>query len=709
MAGSATTEPSEESSSGGFGLSLLAQHKELLRASAISPEVARARGYVSVTEKSRLEAAEFSPVQRRLPGLLIPVHGVTGEVVGHEYRPDTPRVTDAGKTLKYEKPTGSSNHLDVPPAVLPVLGDPRVQLWFTEGARKVDAAVTAGLCCVGVAGVYGWRGTDRDTGGKIALPDFESIALNDREVVIAFDSDVMTKPEVRKALSRFRTFLESRGARMLVCVFPGEDGKVGLDDYLAAGGTREALQSLPVPTLPDISGEQEPAGNGHGTTCSELSEGDGTAALTDVVQAFQDRLELSDIDPLLAMLGAKAALAQPGDPVWLLIIDGSSGGKTELLMPLDALPDVHLCAVLTEASLLSGTSRKERAEDATGGVLRQVGERGVILMKDFTSVLSMQRDTRAQTLAVLREVHDGSWSRPVGTDGGQVLRWSGKCAVIAGCTEAWDTAHAVVSTMGDRFLCVRPQHESRTKFGKRASVGAGDEIETRAALAQAVRSLFNTPTVLPAPVPDEDLLVDVADLVTLARSPIQRDGRGELVLVLAPEMPGRFVKALTGLWNGLTALGCDTETAWRVVMRVAFDSMPRIRRRVLEVLADGQKQTGPVRNAARLPLSTTKRALEDLHAHGVLEREETEGGPKGDRWSLTEGYLEVWERGHEAPVPSPTDISEQLDPDVPACSGCAARDVLLIPAHWDDTLRFCSPCCQALADAGELPDADSAP
>ena len=47
--------------------------------------------------------------------------------------------------------------------------------------------------------------------------------------------------------------------------------------------------------------------------------------------------------------------------------------------------------------------------------------------------------------------------------------------------------------------------------------------------------------------PNADLLCDVADLVTLARSPVQRDARGDLVLVFAPEMPGRFVKALAGL------------------------------------------------------------------------------------------------------------------------------------------------------------------
>jgi hypothetical protein len=65
-----------------YGLRLLEQHQEYLRERSVSPDVARDRGYVSVTEKARLDAPGFAPAQRRVPGLLIPVRGVTGEVTG---------------------------------------------------------------------------------------------------------------------------------------------------------------------------------------------------------------------------------------------------------------------------------------------------------------------------------------------------------------------------------------------------------------------------------------------------------------------------------------------------------------------------------------------------------------------------------------------------------------------------------------------------
>src|SRR5439155_18971325 len=105
---------------------LFPHHQELLGASAIAPDVARERGYVSVDTQRRLEVAGYSKTQCRVPGLLIPVRDVTGEVVGYEYRPDHPRVTDTGRVLKYEKPYGAVNHLDIPVRINGALNDPSV-------------------------------------------------------------------------------------------------------------------------------------------------------------------------------------------------------------------------------------------------------------------------------------------------------------------------------------------------------------------------------------------------------------------------------------------------------------------------------------------------------------------------------------------------------------------------------------------------------
>lgn len=231
---------------------LAPEHQALINASRISEEVAQARGYRTVRLKAELERLGFSKPQR-LPGLLIPIRGVTGEIVTHQLRPDEPRFV-GGKPLKYETPKGSRMALDVPPSAHQWLDEPARPLFITEGARKADAGVSAGLCTVALLGVWNWRGTN-EHGGKTALADWESIALAGREVYIVFDSDVMTKDPVRLALTRLKGFLELRDARARVIYLPCGDGgsKVGLDDFLASGKTSAELLVLATDDLRDLS------------------------------------------------------------------------------------------------------------------------------------------------------------------------------------------------------------------------------------------------------------------------------------------------------------------------------------------------------------------------------------------------------------------------------------------------------------------------
>lgn len=215
---------------------LLPHHRRLIEASGISAALVRERGYESITTKAKLKSLGFSAKQCIVPALHVPVIGVTGEVVNRQIRPDQPRIGQNGKAIKYETPRGTGMVLDVPPRVRSLLGDPKVPLFITEGVRKADSAASAGLACIALLGVWNWRGTN-DEGGKTALPEWESIALNGREVYIAFDSDVSTKPSVHEALRRLVGFLKHRGAKVKIIYLPdGPDGaKTGLDDYLMQG------------------------------------------------------------------------------------------------------------------------------------------------------------------------------------------------------------------------------------------------------------------------------------------------------------------------------------------------------------------------------------------------------------------------------------------------------------------------------------------
>jgi Domain of unknown function (DUF3854) len=251
---------------------LLEQHRQFLCSRAVAESVAVERGYQSASNRADLEKLGFGRTQQLIPALVLPIWSVRGAVESYQLRPDTPRLNQWGKPRKYEMKAGGRMLLDFHPRLtrrregkkVPPIGDPTVPLLITEGIPKGDAAVSIGLCCCALLGVFNFRGTN-EAGGKTALADWESVALNDRDAYIVFDSDVMEKREVQRALTRLKAFLESCKATVKLIYLPaGPHGeKLGLDDYIArekAAGrsdaeVRDALLFLATSELLKLSAE----------------------------------------------------------------------------------------------------------------------------------------------------------------------------------------------------------------------------------------------------------------------------------------------------------------------------------------------------------------------------------------------------------------------------------------------------------------------
>lgn len=213
---------------------LLTEHLQHLRnGSGLTDEIIKERGYRSVIEKPELEKMGFSPSQLAIPGLLIPIWSVDGQEVSCQFRPDHPRKDNRGRPIKYESPKSSSNRVDCPPRCQKMLGNPRVPLWITEGSKKADALATNGACAVSVSGVWGFKGKNQ-FGGITFLADWDYIAVKNRTVYLAFDSDIVTKDPVRQALEHIAEHLKRKGAFLKIIQLPQLEGqsKTGIDDYL---------------------------------------------------------------------------------------------------------------------------------------------------------------------------------------------------------------------------------------------------------------------------------------------------------------------------------------------------------------------------------------------------------------------------------------------------------------------------------------------
>lgn len=367
------------------------------------------------------------------------------------------------------------------------------------------------------------------------------------------------------------------------------------------------------------------------------------------VQVFRRYLHLPDPSALYVALATVAVNRVDGDPLWTLLVGPPGGGKTEVLSSVAGQPDVFPTATLTEAALLSGTPKRERAQAAKGGLLREIGAGpAVLLCKDFGSVLSMNRDARNSVLAALREVYDGSWTRHLGTDGGRTLSWEGKVGLLGGVTPAVDSHHAVMGALGERFMLYRLPDVDPDAQAQRALEHIGHERQMRNELACAATEVLSSvdPTVLAAP-PSRDLrdeLVALATLAVRARSAVERDPYSrDVVLIPQSEAPARFALVLLRLWNGLQAIGVTEPDTRAIVGKAALDSMPQVRRKVLDALIGcvHEVATGDIAATIGYPTTTTRRACEDLAGHGVLSRI-AGGNGKADRWRVTPFAAERW-------------------------------------------------------------------
>jgi len=385
------------------------------------------------------------------------------------------------------------------------------------------------------------------------------------------------------------------------------------------------------------------------------------------VATFRRYLHMPDPSAVYVALAVVAVNRGEGDPLWALVVGPPSSSKTEILSSVAGQPDVFPAATLTEAALLSGTPAREKAQTAKGGLLREIGEGpAILLLKDFGSVLSMNREARASVLAALREVYDGSWTRHLGVDGGRTLAWQGKVGLLGGVTPAVDSHHTVMGALGERFVLYRLPEIDADAQARRALDHVGRERQMRVDLARAAGEVLDTvdARMLSASPSDaiSEGLVSLATLAVRARSAVERDSYSrEVTLIPASEAPARFALVLLRLWNGLRAIGVDERGTHAIVAKAALDSMPQIRRQVLGVLVGGGVfSTAEVAEAIGYPSSTTRRACEDLVGHGVVVRA-AGGQGKADLWSASDFTLQRWPtvpEMSEAPISSCTHTND---------------------------------------------------
>jgi len=335
-----------------------------------------------------------------------------------------------------------------------------------------------------------------------------------------------------------------------------------------------------------------------------------------------------------------------GDPVWLMLIGPSSGGKSEAINATMGLSFVHQISTLTSNTFLSGMTNN--AQETS--LLHEIGS-GVIAMKDFTTILSIPRETQAAIMGQLREVFDGHLTKRTGT--GKKLEWKGKINLLAGSTEKINLVEGMYAEMGTRWINYVLAPQDRKLTTQRALENNQYIHELRAKIQEGFTEYIDhmiqkLPETMP-PLTKEvmDNIIEVADFSSEARSPVQRNFKGEMTFVLSSEMPMRLASQLKTLahvficMNDLTNLRKDHEL---IIYKIALDSIPKVRRQALRVLAKYDKiTTAGLASELNFPTSTARMWLEDLNARGMCKRSKQKR-VGGDEWSIMDEHRFMMEK-----------------------------------------------------------------
>jgi len=369
-----------------------------------------------------------------------------------------------------------------------------------------------------------------------------------------------------------------------------------------------------------------------------------------------------------ALIAICASAYTSGDPIWLMLIGGSGSGKSEAINILGDIQYCHQVSMLTPNTLLSGAKKSKDGKDPS--LLTRLGKHGVILMKDFTTIISMRDDNRRDILAQIREVYDGEVTKETGT--GLSLSWRGKLNFIAGSTSSYYEKQKEIDSMGPRFIMYEIDELSnngRKEFLHFAKNNMNDIKSKRMNLQSMAREaveeiLEDMPEELPMLTKKiNDNLVDLSDFVARARTPVSRDFHGNITVVHFKELPGRLYSQVYRLGQMFLAIAningrdeMDHEEE-QLLYKFLLNSIPKQKRDVLYALFKYKDATTKsIAHLLNIETESVKLWLSDLNAHGTTQRISSGGK---DFWYVNPSDASLISRMLDIPrVESSLDVSE---------------------------------------------------
>ena len=139
----------------------------------------------------------------------------------------------------------------------------------------------------------------------------------------------------------------------------------------------------------------------------------------DALTAGFDRPDIEAAQVLFASVAAHRIMDHP--PAWNMLIAPSGSMKTALLNTLQGLSSIHTLDEVTENTFISGmldknrTGKKPKPDQMPASLLNRIGDEGILIVPDFSTILAMNKNKQPVILSQLRRIYDGSFAREFGT------------------------------------------------------------------------------------------------------------------------------------------------------------------------------------------------------------------------------------------------------------------------------------------------------
>lgn len=390
-----------------------------------------------------------------------------------------------------------------------------------------------------------------------------------------------------------------------------------------------------------------------------LPETDPVHSWDELIGIYRDELYLTPGNEAAIALCVAVTLSPflPGEPIWLFLIGNPSSGKTTVIEAFGSSNMYCESQSQLHSKMLVSGWKSADGEDAS--FLPKLKLR-TLLIKDYTTVVSMDHRAQEELYGILRDAFDGTFKKQFGNR--EVRSFDKiKFGMIAGVTKV---IHGDArSSLGERFLKVEYLEDDEFDETKHILAAMNSYSRKEERSSRLERSTLGFIDYLVTNLPDKDNLPTVPDefkmrIVTLAllvshlRAQVDRRGDDSLLYRPGKEIASRISVQMTKIAQCLMlifGIKEPDERLYMILRKLSLDSCVPFNVEFAKMLYDNPQgiSRADLVTELQLPQTNVHRICNDLLQLRIVQMRKARNGKATGRdkfvYCLHEDIYRLWD------------------------------------------------------------------